>query len=953
MRAFGFVVLVLVASLSCSGPGGGGDSGPATDIPEVSCVTNCVGKQCGDDGCGGSCGTCSNGAICNSFMGQCIGGCVPDCQWKECGDNGCGGSCGSCLPGSVCNTKLFKCDANCQPDCAGKQCGDDGCEGSCGTCPADTICEAGQCTGGQSCKDGGKNGTETDVDCGGACPPCGLGKACLQPNDCTSKVCQNGFCGAAPTCDDYAKNGNETDVDCGGMDCAPCGVGKACFVPGDCVSGICQQGVCGAPASCNDGSKNGTETDVDCGGGACPACALTKFCNQHTDCLSLNCYYGVCAEPTCEDGSKNQDESDVDCGGKCPGCNDGKKCGKDGDCQSGRCEAGSCVSCGDGLKNNGESDTDCGGPNCPKCANGKKCQGPSDCSSGACEGGTCCSPNACGECTTTPDEVCDGKDNDCDGKTDEKPDIGAAPKCPKQAGVCAGSWAACEGTKGWNCDTAVYFIHDDAYQENETKCDGKDNDCNGQTDEGLLNPCGWCGTTPVEICNGLDDDCNGQTDEPAMCASCEASPTPVKLDQVSSSWGFQMSWKNWLAMLDNSAYLLFGHRGYYETKYHLVRCTDGAEKNDWTPGLPDTGNNTITSGGGKLHLGTAGIHNTGGVGTHKVQYYRFTASGTMDKHDVIGSCSNISGQPAVVSWAQNTAWIAYWQWKDTDSQYETVTKLGSDQWEYTGTYFADDDYGTQFVVDELGKWHTAYIDSPWDDKNVYYQVQDGSAFTLCSNNDCGSPALRIGPGGDLHVVYSESGQVKYRKKSGASWGSPQTVDTGFGGNLAFGPGGNPVVSYARTEKELWVAVAGAGGGWTTDKIYTVPEALEFLSGTAVGVDGIGRIHIGMRTSTTDGYYAKDQLIYYVMFCPQGDSTCVPDCAGLVCGNDGCGGLCGTCGAGEECVDGQCDANAGCGPAGSYSCMGQCGGNAGGCYCDTACTGAGDCCADYLACCPPA
>lgn len=36
-------------------------------------------------------------------------------------------------------------------------------------------------------------------------------------------------------------------------------------------------------------------------------------------------------------------------------------------------------------------------------------------------------------------------------------------------------------------------------------------------------------------------------------------------------------------------------------------------------------------------------------------------------------------------------------------------------------------------------------------------------------------------------------------------------------------------------------------------------------------------------------------------------ACTINCAGKECGDDGCGGLCGTCGAGNECTDGTCGA----------------------------------------------
>ncbi len=33
--------------------------------PPITCIANCAGKQCGDDGCGGSCGSCDDGYLCN------------------------------------------------------------------------------------------------------------------------------------------------------------------------------------------------------------------------------------------------------------------------------------------------------------------------------------------------------------------------------------------------------------------------------------------------------------------------------------------------------------------------------------------------------------------------------------------------------------------------------------------------------------------------------------------------------------------------------------------------------------------------------------------------------------------------------------------------------------------------------------------------------------------------
>jgi prepilin-type N-terminal cleavage/methylation domain-containing protein len=107
--------------------------------PAGICSVDCNNKVCGDDQCGGSCGTCDTGQTC-SPSGQCA--CAPNCSGKNCGDDGCGGTCGSCTLPQTCGGSGTSGQCGCTPNCSGKNCGDDGCGGTCGTCVSPQSCGA-------------------------------------------------------------------------------------------------------------------------------------------------------------------------------------------------------------------------------------------------------------------------------------------------------------------------------------------------------------------------------------------------------------------------------------------------------------------------------------------------------------------------------------------------------------------------------------------------------------------------------------------------------------------------------------------------------------------------------------------------------------------------------------------------------------------------------------------
>ncbi|MBM4396630.1 MAG: hypothetical protein FJ087_13200 [Deltaproteobacteria bacterium] len=147
-------------------------------------------------------------------------------------------------------------------------------------------------------------------------------------------------------------------------------------------------------------------------------------------------------------------------------------------------------------------------------------KGTETCKAGAWEGCTAAAPGT---------EVCNGKDDDCDGATDESLTCACSPNqtqvCGKDEGECYPGTQSCVDGKWGPCGGASFV------DEKTEVCNDKDDDCDGKTDEDLTRDCEttcgkgketctdgkWEGCTAkvpsAETCNGEDDDCNGKVDD--------------------------------------------------------------------------------------------------------------------------------------------------------------------------------------------------------------------------------------------------------------------------------------------------------------------------------------------------------------------------------------------------------------------------------------------------------
>ena len=502
-------------------------SGCATD--ETVCDT-LVAAPCEEVGCDAEAGLCAfsalpDGEACETvegYDGICGAGicvCTPSCEGRDCGEDGCGGSCGTCGAGTHCN---------------GDYCLEDGCEPD---SPSTEVCDGrdNDCDGLTDAEDDASGGgTELSLPlcerqvgvCGGAtkrAPLCvgGTWHACFEED----------YAAHAPS---FEPN---QEISCDGLDNDCDGQTDEDFsvslLDGGAVSGVgepCGVGVCAGGFTACDPSGLGVACDAEEGASPELCDGIDNDCDGLLDLaddadLSANdaqpceLQAGVCAgaaKPVtlCVEGSWQP-------------CHEGDYLAASADYQD-ALE----VAC-DGQDNDcdGETDEDF----TLTLLNGYTVSGlGATCGSGECHGGetVCAEAGDAIVCTTeagASPEVCDGLDNDCDGQFDDELPETQACEISNEWGACLGQ-ATCGGLDGWICDAPAPA---------EELCDGADNDCDGLIDEGFIDTDGdgladcvdpdddddqdpdetdCAGTDPaihhaaVEACDEVDNDCDEQID---------------------------------------------------------------------------------------------------------------------------------------------------------------------------------------------------------------------------------------------------------------------------------------------------------------------------------------------------------------------------------------------------------------------------------------------------------
>ncbi len=214
---------------------------------------------------------------------------------------------------------------------------------------------------------------------------------------------------------------------------APAETGEAALFPADDASSAADAADALAETGVDTGVDTGVETGVDTGVDSAPP----STCTSDGDCLSAAGAHSCCAGKCVDTGHDL-----ANCGGCGQACQPAHASGV---CLSGSCSIGSCAApfadCDGNAADGCEVDTSSSSSNCGACftpcappagasagCSGSACTitgcpaGMADCDhvfSNGCETNLATDPNNCGACGAKPVEVCNLKDDNCNGRCDD------------------------------------------------------------------------------------------------------------------------------------------------------------------------------------------------------------------------------------------------------------------------------------------------------------------------------------------------------------------------------------------------------------------------------------------------------------------------------------------------------------------------------------------------------
>ncbi|MDP1918150.1 MAG: hypothetical protein Q8L14_18035 [Myxococcales bacterium] len=874
----------------------------------TTCQFGCTNGRCTNDPCAGvSCGQppapfCSNATTLRTFSTQ-----------------------GVCASGSCLYTPS---DTTCRFGCVNGRCTNDPCQGvTCSTPPASacvngstlrTFTAAGVCSGGSclyspvdsTCQFGCAAGSCVGNPCQGVTCSQPPAATCMNPTTLrtfsTSGTCSNGACSYASAdaaCPFGCANGSCTGNPCQGVTCnAP--PANACLNATTLrtfnASGSCSGGACSYTSqdtTCGFGCANGACTGNPCQGVTCNQPPASTCVNPTTlrsfspggTCSGGSCSY-TAAESTCPFGCSNGACTGNPCQGVTCGMPPASTCLTPTTLRSfssmGTCAGGACsytpadTTCPFGCANGSCVNDPCAGVSCTM-PPARTCLTPTTLRSfaptGTCSGGGCsytpsdmtcgfgCANGACANdpcagvtCTTPPATTC----------------VGSAVRTYSTSGTCT------NGTCG--------------YTFSDTACPG-----------GCAN-----GACQAPTCGG---------------ATCNTPPASTCLNANRLRTAFP------LGTCTNSTC------GY--TQYEVLcsqGCINGAcIAGSWTvefmpqasPPVLITSETIFDATGEPIQVGCEqdGSFGSGSNGT--VRFRRRTLSGWLEETIDVGM--GASCQARVTLDGNGEPLVAWYDSVNNDLRF---ARRNGGTWAPKELISTNGGNGLSIVMGSAGQPWVSYGGTT---VQLGIRAADGSwTSEQVSASGATTTALRVV--GSTPWILSNANLFEVATKSGSTWASsPFTSATGYSGtpfgmkadsftvvggvpramitdgngwvwrSLISGQlysepiGDEPLATRTGPVPAIWVSRPLSGGGQTImirvrqndawpDSVTPVPYSTQIF-----------------RVASYSGANGRHVLIDATGRRLSSPPTCTPMCSGRTCGDDGCGGSCGTCASGFCAASGTC------------------------------------------------